>query len=274
MLFPCYVVFSFRSCWTSQTIVNTSCSSCFWSGSLFAFPVFFPCTWIFSVKHLDMGDLLIELFSHIYVDFIVLFLLMTSISMISELLSKEWKDLFWEFIEVWLHSEGNDANSSTARDCLKKIIGHGNSLIGHSLASLFEFSLLLRSASPRLVLYRQLAEESLSSFPLTDDISSSNANTGRCCWVDTGGELFFDIAELKLWLHGPERCVPFSFPRHCCVAIIKSLWLCGLLIKLFSTFWQQLWRCFSSARTLWLWSRLFGLKYSKSNCYPIWSSWK
>lgn len=148
-----------------------------------------------------------------------------------ELLSKEWKDLFWEFIEVWLHSEGNDAKPSTARDCLKIILGHGNSLIGHSLAPLFEFSLLLRSASPRLVLYRQLAEESLSSFPLADDVSSSNVNpgfpseteglkrkldslpvggnpdspNGRCCWVDTGGELFFDIAELNLWLQNPER---------------------------------------------------------------------
>jgi UDP-glucose:glycoprotein glucosyltransferase len=149
----------------------------------------------------------------------------------SELLSKEWKDLFWDFIEVWLHSE-DGLDSYTAKGCLKKMVEHGRSLLSEPLASLFEFSLMLRSASPRLVLYRQLAEESLSSFPLADDdgISNNSEETletnsrmeikksdpllvgvnpkspgGKCCWVDTGGSLFFDIAELLLWLHNPTE---------------------------------------------------------------------
>ena len=89
---------------------------------------------------------------------------------------------------------------------------------------------MLRSASPRLVLYRQLAEESLSSFPLADDVISNNEETletnskmeikksdpllvgvnpkspgGKCCWVDTGGSLFFDTAEVLLWLQNPTE---------------------------------------------------------------------
>ncbi|PSS26754.1 UDP-glucose:glycoprotein like [Actinidia chinensis var. chinensis] len=148
-----------------------------------------------------------------------------------ELLSKEWKGLFWEFIEVWHHSEVDD-DSHTAKDCVKKIVKNGQSLLREPLASLFEFSLTLRSASPKLVLYRQLAVESLSSFPLSDDINSHSINggvseasenmeskkaesllvgmnprgiEGKCCWVDTGGALFFDVAELLMWLDNPKE---------------------------------------------------------------------
>lgn len=123
-------------------------------------------------------------------------------------------------------------DSFTAKDCLKKIVKYGHSLLSKSLSSLFEFSLTLRSASPRLVLYRQLAEESLSSFPLTDESNPSNIGGGtsetnenmetkksnpllvggnpkspggKCCWVDTGGSLFFDGADLLSWLHSPTE---------------------------------------------------------------------
>lgn len=150
----------------------------------------------------------------------------------SELLSKEWKDLFWDFIEVWLHSEKDDTGFYSAKDCLKKILGHGRSLLWEPLASTFEFSLTLRSASPRLVLYRQLAEESLSSFPLTDEstqnsvreeISETNEHLstkksdpisvgvnpkspgGKCCWVDNGSTLSFDVADLQSWLHNTNH---------------------------------------------------------------------
>ncbi|XP_071724923.1 LOW QUALITY PROTEIN: UDP-glucose:glycoprotein glucosyltransferase-like [Rutidosis leptorrhynchoides] len=143
-----------------------------------------------------------------------------------ELLSKERKDVFWEFIEDWLHTEKADDDCRTARDCLKKISKHASSFISEPLASLLEFSLTLRSGSPRLVLYRQLAEESLSSFPPVDDtlnnasgeVSEKNGNSesqksdnmlvganpkspnGKCCWVDTGNAVFFDVAELLQWL--------------------------------------------------------------------------
>ncbi|KAK1548954.1 hypothetical protein Q3G72_001893 [Acer saccharum] len=155
-----------------------------------------------------------------------------------ELLSKEQKDLFWEFIEVWHHVEKDDLDSYTAKGCTKIILKHVSSLLSEQLASLLQFSLTLRSASPRLVLYRQLAKESLSSFPLVDDSNSNlevkesleiNENleteksdpllvgvnpkvpAGKCCWVDTGGALFFDVAELLLWLRGPTERAEDSF---------------------------------------------------------------
>lgn len=149
-----------------------------------------------------------------------------------ELLSKESKDHFWDFIELWLRSADENSDCRTAKDCLKRIIKYGRSLLSESLIAMFEFSLTLRSASPRIVLYRQLAEESLSSFPLADDNSSSspdegvfqqsdNANNkkvnpllvgenpsspaGNCCWVDTGGRLFFNVDELLEWLQNPKE---------------------------------------------------------------------
>ncbi|KAI9177410.1 hypothetical protein LWI28_014868 [Acer negundo] len=157
-----------------------------------------------------------------------------------ELLSKERRDFFWEFIEVWHHAEKDDLDSCTAKGCTKIILKHASSLLSEQLASLFQFSLTLRSASPRLVLYRQLAEESLSSFPLVDESNSNlevketletNENletkkfdhllvganpkgpAGKCCWVDTGGALFFDVAELLLWLCGPTERAEDSFQQ-------------------------------------------------------------
>ncbi|KAE8669400.1 UDP-glucose:glycoprotein glucosyltransferase [Hibiscus syriacus] len=155
-----------------------------------------------------------------------------------ELLSKESKNLFWEFIDGWLRVAKTEGDSHSAKDCLVKILKHGSSVLSESLASLFEFSLTLRSASPRLVLYRQLAEESLSSFPLSDDGYSHNVSGvyaseaagtkkldpflvganpkspgGRCCWVDIGEELFFDVAELQSWLQGPNEISGDSFQQ-------------------------------------------------------------
>ncbi|KAK7247307.1 hypothetical protein RIF29_42188 [Crotalaria pallida] len=157
-----------------------------------------------------------------------------------ELLSKEQKDLFWDFIDIWLNAEKDGVSSQTAKDCLKKILEYSRPLLREPLASLFEFSLMLRSASPRLVLYRQLAEESLSSFPLGDESFSndgkeeeletkSNIETrkldsqrdgvnqkgpgGKCCWVDTGEHLFFDVSELLAWLQTPAELKGNSFQR-------------------------------------------------------------
>lgn len=137
-----------------------------------------------------------------------------------ELLSQEWKDLYWEFTESWLHNEGTVSDSYTAKDCLKKIVNYGRNLISEPLSSVFEFTLTLRSASPRLVLYQQLAEESLSSF---DEINSKSeikemkradsllvginpkSPGGKCCWVDTGGAIYFDVKDFVLWLRSSAK---------------------------------------------------------------------
>ncbi|CAH9082160.1 unnamed protein product [Cuscuta europaea] len=88
------------------------------------------------------------------------------------------------------------------------MVEYGKSFLSESLASVFEFSLTLRSASPRIGLYRQLAEESLSSFPLVDDVKVK-----KCCWVDAGGSLFFDVPELLLWINSPKAVTDKTFQQ-------------------------------------------------------------
>ncbi|XP_012568016.1 UDP-glucose:glycoprotein glucosyltransferase [Cicer arietinum] len=143
-----------------------------------------------------------------------------------ELLSKHQQNLYWNFIDIWLNANSNadsqtqtQTQTHTAKFCAKQILEHGRSLLNEPLASLFEFSLILRSASPTLLLYRQLAHDSLSSFPLThhdhEIFETLNNNTqldplrvgvslqspgGKCCWVDTGEHLFFHVSELLSWL--------------------------------------------------------------------------
>ncbi|XP_027357768.1 UDP-glucose:glycoprotein glucosyltransferase isoform X2 [Abrus precatorius] len=142
-----------------------------------------------------------------------------------ELLYKEEPRLFWHFIDVWLNADHGASHS--AKDCVKSILEHSRSLLQEPLASLFEFSLILRSAYPTLVLYRQLAHESLSSFPPlhdngdlleTDDDAEITkldlkSPAGKCCWVDTVDNLFFHVPELLLWLQTPAELAGGSFQR-------------------------------------------------------------
>ncbi|XP_072958522.1 UDP-glucose:glycoprotein glucosyltransferase [Typha angustifolia] len=138
----------------------------------------------------------------------------------SELLSREWKNLFWDFTDLWLQPD-KGSECQTAKCCLQRIVEDGRSFLSEHLGSIFEFSLTLRSASPRLVLYRQLAEDSLSAFPLDDDISvlgTSEANReislkamdpkssgGICCWVDTGSALLVNVTELLFWINNSAK---------------------------------------------------------------------
>lgn len=143
-----------------------------------------------------------------------LFFIINSISFIrSELLSKEDPRLFWDFIDIWLNAAADD-QSHSAKACVIEILHHARPLLRQPLASLFEFSLILRSASPALVLYRQLAHDSLASFPLQDarahaEITkldplrlgiSLKSPGGKCCWVHTSQNLFFDVSQLLSWL--------------------------------------------------------------------------
>ncbi|CAI9103836.1 OLC1v1002407C1 [Oldenlandia corymbosa var. corymbosa] len=150
-----------------------------------------------------------------------------------ELISKEWKDLYWEFTESWLLKGSEDSGSRTAKECLKTIVNLGKSLLSEPLASVFEVSLTLRSASPRLVLYQQLAEDSLSSFPMGDEVNLSSVNdgesgsndhgkgqkpnpgppNGKCCWVDTGSALHFNANELLQWLENLNRQTSVTFQQ-------------------------------------------------------------
>ncbi|KAK7302415.1 hypothetical protein RJT34_13304 [Clitoria ternatea] len=126
-----------------------------------------------------------------------------------ELLSKEDQSLFWNFIDIWLNANHDDPHSHSAKDCVKNILEHSRPLLREPLASLFDFSLILRSASPALVLYRQLAHESLSSFPhdanSASEITELESPGGKCCWLDTGDNLFFDVSDFQFWLQNPPQ---------------------------------------------------------------------
>jgi UDP-glucose:glycoprotein glucosyltransferase len=145
-----------------------------------------------------------------------------------ELLSQQWQNHYWDFTDAWLHNEIQVSNSYTAKDCVKKIVSYGRELLSEPLSSVFEFTLTLRSASPRLVLYQQLADESLSSFPLDDEnveikerkradslLVGVNPKSpgGKCCWVDTGSSIFFDVKDLTLWLRSSTKSAGVSFQQ-------------------------------------------------------------
>lgn len=143
-----------------------------------------------------------------------------------ELLAKEQKNNFWEFVKQWLEP-GHHLASTTPKDCFQEILRHGSYFLSGSLESFFQLSLILRSASPKLVLYRQLAQDSVSSFARSHEESvnsenvsdtymtgiynkdldrwsvsrNPNAPKGKCCWVDVGSTILFDVSELSSWLN-------------------------------------------------------------------------
>lgn len=113
-----------------------------------------------------------------------------------ELLSKQSNDLYWKFIDSWIQPDkGSDCQS--AKCCVQKIVVDGQSFLSKQLASFFELSLTLRSTSPRLVIYKQLAEDSLDLFQAEKNSSTLESS---CCWVDTGYKLLFTVSELSTWL--------------------------------------------------------------------------
>lgn len=91
----------------------------------------------------------------------------------SELLAKERKDFFWQFLELQIAAahphqgaatgEQEQVFTATDQECVHQIVEQGSSLLGPSLSPLFRLSLSLRSASPKVLLYQQLAQESLAA---------------------------------------------------------------------------------------------------------------
>ncbi|KAL2342225.1 hypothetical protein Fmac_010165 [Flemingia macrophylla] len=130
-----------------------------------------------------------------------------------ELLSKEDQRLFWDFIHIWLNADHDASQSLSAKNCVGKILERSRPLLREPLASLFEFSLILRSASPALVLYRQLAHESLTrgadgEITQLDPLragESLKSPGGKCCWVDTGDRLLLHVSELHSWLEANDK---------------------------------------------------------------------
>ncbi|KAL3679974.1 hypothetical protein R1sor_022930 [Riccia sorocarpa] len=136
----------------------------------------------------------------------------------SELVGKEGNQGFWRFVESWM--EDSQAGELPDEECLQRILDKGANLVGTSLAPVFHLSLLLRSASPKIVLYRQLAQQSLSehlsertSLKINDQAKvdqwsvSKNpiAPEGQCCWVEVGSRILLGESELKEWLQFVQK---------------------------------------------------------------------
>ncbi|XP_024522450.1 UDP-glucose:glycoprotein glucosyltransferase-like isoform X1 [Selaginella moellendorffii] len=120
-----------------------------------------------------------------------------------ELVAKERDDNFWKFIDSWIEREEKESQSSSnsTSNCLEQILSQGSALLDGHLASLLDLSLSLRSASPKLVVYAQLALESLSAFNLHSEGSDRpRPPRQKCCWVDVGSSLLLEESELLHWL--------------------------------------------------------------------------
>ncbi|MCO5576449.1 hypothetical protein L7F22_030259 [Adiantum nelumboides] len=134
-----------------------------------------------------------------------------------ELLAKLRDDFIWSFIERWPpHPSAPPSDEA----CLNSILHIGSSILDGPLQPVFHLSLLLRSASPKVVLYRQLAEESLLHHMgiMQEDFHPSCQCDGEqqenecttssrvvsekkpCCWVDVGNQAFYSESELADWL--------------------------------------------------------------------------
>lgn len=134
-----------------------------------------------------------------------------------ELLAKLKGHYFWFFIERW---PSHPTAPLSDEACFSNILHIGSSILDGPLQPVFHLSLLLRSASPKLVLYRQLAEESLLYHMRSkqegphysnqresqedDDLCRTSPHAAGkkepCCWVDVGHSAFSTEFELADWL--------------------------------------------------------------------------
>lgn len=145
----------------------------------------------------------------------------------SELVGKEGDPYFWRFVEDW--QKVDKPADPSDKDCVELIVKQGSALLGKTMSPLFHFSLVLRSLSPKVVLYRQLSQESLSTHFSSDPLqtpsedpsstelgrvsaraeidSSKNpaAPQGKCCWVDVGTQVFLEESDLKEWLQSTKE---------------------------------------------------------------------
>lgn len=140
-------------------------------------------------------------------------------------MAKESEEAFWLFVDQWLKA-GQQISPTSDSECFQLIVSRGVAALSDQLRPIFLLSLMLRSASPKLVLFRQLAQESLAYSPPnsgslraeserhdTDRWAVSKnpvAPEGKCCWVDVGSKKFFDEVELSDWLESLQT----NFAEH------------------------------------------------------------
>lgn len=120
-----------------------------------------------------------------------------------ELLADHNPASFWHFLDTWSIQPPTSNEDFNETWCAEQILNRATQNFTRPQASLFHLSLSLRLASPKLVVYRQLASESLDRLGLTspattaksrDDerwlVTKNPASLGgeMCCWVETPGK--------------------------------------------------------------------------------------
>ena len=131
-----------------------------------------------------------------------------------EFLGDDDERLFWQYLDTW--QSPVFPNGTTDQACISKFLEIGSHLMGPTLAPLLHLSLSMRSMSPKVVLYRQLAQESLRRAGLGQadadgdgwQVGENPVAPGGCCWLDVGEkDLLVGEEKIEKWLQllSPEK---------------------------------------------------------------------
>ncbi|GAQ80221.1 UDP-glucose:glycoprotein glucosyltransferase [Klebsormidium nitens] len=147
-----------------------------------------------------------------------------------ELLAEHDSPSFWHFLDAWTAQTPTPNLESNDSWCAEQILSQATQNFTQPQASLFHLSLSLRLASPKLVVYRQLASESLERLGLAslattakskDDerwkVTRNPASPGgaMCCWVEAPGKSVLRTArELEEELAEESGATAEEVPRY------------------------------------------------------------
>jgi UDP-glucose:glycoprotein glucosyltransferase len=98
--------------------------------------------------------------------------------------------LFWQFVEAWQRDAPAAGDAPTPHQCWAGIHAAAVAHLSPNMARLFAVSLAARQYSPRLEMFRQLAQES----------HAGAGGGGACCWALLGGRAYTAAAELEVAL--------------------------------------------------------------------------
>lgn len=122
--------------------------------------------------------------------------------------------LFWRFVEGWQESAGQLGASPSPEQCWAGIRSAAAPHLSAGMARLLDASLAARQYSPRLEMFRQLAEASHAE-PAAPGSSSSSSSAAEaepspCCWALLGGRAYTAAAPLAAALEAALAASPGS----------------------------------------------------------------
>lgn len=124
--------------------------------------------------------------------------------------------LFWRFVEGWQASAPSQLGAAASPEqCWAGIRSAAAPHLSAGMARLLDASLAARQYSPRLEMFRQLADASRSEAAPTDGGGGEAAAAGEapaapCCWALLGGKAFTAAAPLATALETALAAAPSS----------------------------------------------------------------